>query len=84
MDQKLLNDARMQLERTNRRIHMVIPSILASGESFSLKMTAFGPDQLLAPLDREIELKPTVTAMRPLAGRAAISGLWAPWPHPNP
>ncbi|MFC1582996.1 hypothetical protein ACFL4W_05610, partial [Planctomycetota bacterium] len=54
MDKRIIDAAREAILKTNWRIHLKIPSILEPGEPFSLLMTAFGPDDLPDPLDREI------------------------------
>jgi hypothetical protein len=66
MDPRLIDQAREAVVLTNWRIHMVIPSILAPGETFSLKMTAFGPDDMPSnALDRKItfEESPCITGL---------------------
>ena len=55
MDARLLDQAREAVFWTNWRVQLTIPSVLASGEEFALRMTAFGPDKLpSADFDREI------------------------------
>ncbi len=55
MDPRLLAQARNALFLTNWRLHMVLPSVLATGETCSLRITAYGPDDLPSgDFDREI------------------------------
>lgn len=46
MDENLLLHGREVARRLNWRVQMTIPSILAAGEMFSLRLTTFGPDSL--------------------------------------
>jgi len=55
MDPRIIADARESVFWTNWRLQLTIPSILAAGEEFSLRLTAFGPDGLPSgEFDREI------------------------------
>jgi hypothetical protein len=66
MDSRLVDQAIEAVILTNWRIHLIIPSILAPSETFSLKMTAFGPDDMPSnKLDRKIviEENPFITGL---------------------
>ncbi len=55
MDASIIDSAREAVLLTTRRLHITIPSILAVGEHFALRITAFGPDGLPdSGFDREI------------------------------
>ena len=45
---------------TTWRLHATIPSILARGETFSLRLTAYGPENLPVHFDRDIEVVESV------------------------
>ncbi|NIA06664.1 MAG: hypothetical protein GWP14_03350 [Actinobacteria bacterium] len=46
MDYKLLREGKRVAHNLNRRVQMTIPSVLAEGEAFSLRLSVFGPDAL--------------------------------------
>lgn len=46
MNPQLLTHARDVARLTHHRLQMTIPSVLARGELFALRLTAFGPDEL--------------------------------------
>ena len=46
MNRRLLEAEKETVFWTNRRLQLTIPSVLARGEEFSLRMTAFGPEGL--------------------------------------
>ncbi len=49
MRQELIDQNKMAFLLTNYRLQLTIPSVLAEGETFSLKITLFGPDGLPSP-----------------------------------
>ena len=58
MDPRILANAREATFWTTWRLQLTIPSILAAGEEFSLRMTAFAPDFLPSgEFDREISFE---------------------------
>ena len=60
MDPRIVNEAEEALLWTNWRLQLTIPSILATDETFALRITAFGPDGLpSAELGREIIFEPS-------------------------
>ncbi|MBN1808250.1 MAG: hypothetical protein JW909_04220 [Planctomycetes bacterium] len=48
MDRRLIKGAREALFWTNWRLHLTIPSVLAEGEEFTLRMTAFDAEEVPA------------------------------------
>lgn len=51
----LLHAEKETLLWTSHRVHLTIPSVLARGETFSLQITTFGPDEMpTGSFDREI------------------------------
>ena len=46
MDADLIQGAKEAVFWTNNRLLLTIPSVLAEGETFSLRITAIGPDGL--------------------------------------
>ena len=46
MDPRIIDEAREALLWTNWRLQLTIPSMLATGEEFALRMTAFAPEGL--------------------------------------
>ena len=60
MERRLLDQAREAVFWTNWRVQLTIPSVLAPGEEFALRMTAFGPDRLpSSDFGREIVFEPS-------------------------
>ncbi len=88
MDTRLLAEAREALLWTNYRLALVIPSMLATGERFSLRVTGLGPDGLPSgALDRPIELGASegveglpATVRLDGTGQAVVEGLRAVGP----
>ena len=55
MDKRIINDAGQAVMLTTWHLQFTIPSVLAAGEEFQLRITAFGPDGLPSgDYDREI------------------------------
>ena len=46
MEQELLEHTRALAKITSWHVQMTIPSILAEGESFAMRITVFGPDAM--------------------------------------
>ena len=55
MNDKLLDQARLGTLLRSRRLHMVVPSVMAQGEAFELKIAAFDAESLPAT-DWEAEI----------------------------
>lgn len=91
MDADLLQQARAVARLSHRRIQMTIPSVLARGETFTLRLTAFGPDELPDPdCDEEfvfegsqgVEGLPRAARLGPgTQGMVAVGGLRAVGPE---
>jgi len=92
MDRTILDAAREAILLTNCRLHLIIPSILAVGETFALRLTVFGPDDLpVEAFDRDIAfeacpqiqgLPASIRIPRSACGQWQIEGLRATSPGP--
>ena len=91
MDRRILDEAKEAVFWTNWRLQFTIPSMLAAGEEFSLRATAFGPDGMPSgEFGREIAVEsapgiegmPQVLRFDPDAGgHLTIDGLRAVGPE---
>ena len=91
MDPRILAEAREAVLWTTWRLQLTIPSVLAAGEEFCLRITAFAPDGLpSSEFDREIVFEaspgveglPASTCFSPRdGGHVAIGGLRALGPE---
>ncbi|MFQ5810014.1 MAG: DUF3604 domain-containing protein [Armatimonadota bacterium] len=66
MDPRLINEAREALLWTTWRLQLTIPSVLATGEQFALRITAFGPDGIPSgdfPREIRFEASPGIAGL---------------------